>query len=459
VSSPKPVSSLKGVRVLAADDNDELLFALKELLESEGCEVVSAADGAEALALAKSESVDIILLDVMMPRMTGLEVLSGLPRSVLDSTPVLLLSSRDEASDIRVGIERGATDYVSKPYRREDLVLRMELALETRARRAEPDWTVFRNLGLHGNSPAMRQLLLHIQQVAVAEMPALILGETGAGKELVAKALHHLSSRGSRTLVTVNCSNFSSSLLTSELFGHVRGAFTGADTAKAGLFEAAHRSTLFLDEIGELDLELQARLLRVLQDGTFLPVGSTKEQQVDVRIIAATHRNLQEMVKAGTFREDLLFRIRVAELRIPALRERLTDLELLANHFVSELSAEGSAPLLSAEALKLLAAHVWPGNVRELRSEISRMLMKAKGQRVLSPAHVSMELFEQSPPSGDSQPIDTSLPLSTALEQVERQYIEKILSQTKGNKSQAAKILGMSRSSLIAKVRQYDIED
>ncbi len=321
-------------KILAVDDNSEALFALEQLLLSQGFEVVTASSGTETLRVAEEELPDLILLDVMMPEPNGYEVAKSLKSHPdLRYATVVLLTGRDELKDVLYGFEQGADDYICKPYDSQELIARVHAALrlqdlytelrEVRSAHRHLQAQIAGESGFDsiiGRSPVMGELYQMMAKVVDAEVPLLITGESGTGKEVIATALHVNGPRKDKPFVVQNCSAFNENLLESELFGHVKGAFTGATRDKPGLFEVADKGTFFLDELGEMSPALQVKLLRVLQDGTFLPVGGTKQKQVDVRIIAATNRNLEDMVKKGTFREDLYYRLNVVNIVLPPLR-------------------------------------------------------------------------------------------------------------------------------------------
>jgi transcriptional regulator with PAS, ATPase and Fis domain len=324
--------------------------------------------------------------------------------------------------------------------------------------------------GIVGKSPSMQALFRMLEKVAPTQATVLITGENGTGKELVARAIHQGSARASGPFVAANCSAFNDNLLESELFGHRRGAFTGASFDKRGLFEEADGGTFLLDEVGDMTPALQVKLLRVLQEGTFLPVGGTQTKKVDVRIIAATNRDLAAMVKQGRFREDLYYRLHVVALRTPPLRERGEDLPRLIEWFLQRLGERnGKQKTLDPLTYEKLKAHRWPGNVRELQNEMERIWVLSGDERVIGPEHLSRTLsavapresiipFE--PPSsepGDAQPEPVDEPLQTALERVERQIIERALSKVNGNRTRAAQALGVSRRNLIRKLQQFDL--
>jgi DNA-binding NtrC family response regulator len=466
-------SDTSAKKILAVDDNHEALFALEQLLVSQGFEVVTASSGAETLRVAEAECPDLILLDVMMPAPNGYEVAKSIKsHPELRYATVVLLTGRDELSDILYGLDQGADDYICKPYDSDELIARVHAAIRLRALHAElrDVRSAHRHLqaqvrgdgpfdSIIGESPVMRELYQMMAKVVDAEVPLLITGESGTGKEVVATALHLNGPRKDKAFVVQNCSAFNENLLESELFGHVKGAFTGATRDKQGLFEVADKGTFFLDELGEMSPALQVKLLRVLQDGTFMPVGGTKQKQVDVRVIAATNRNLEDMVAKGTFREDLYYRLNVVNIALPPLRERDGDIPLLIGSFLDRLTAKshGDTKRIDPAALQLMERYSWPGNIRQLENEVQRAFVMSGGEAVITVEHLSPALKDiavQNP--GKGEPVSGSL--KDAVSQVERTMIKKVLEECEGNKSESARRLSISRSNLIAKCHEYGLD-
>lgn len=463
-------SAENSAHILAVDDNEEGLFTLEALLVKAGYQVTTAEDGKKALELSKQLLPDLILSDVVMPNMSGFELAEAIKRDkLLKYTPIVLLTSKDSLSDITIGLERGADDYIAKPFKSEELLARLKAALRIRSIYKQLHEATEANAELRshieerwrfdniiGQSPPMREIYSLITKVSDAEVPVLVTGESGTGKELVARALHFNSERKQRPFIVQNCSAFSEYLLESELFGHVKGAFTGAHRDKAGLFEAANGGTFFLDEIGEMSIGLQAKLLRVLQDGTFTPVGATSTKTVDVRIVAATNRDLLKMIGEGRFREDLYYRLNVINLVMPPLRERKTDIPLLIEHFLNEYARRNSTSpkKLTDEVLVYLCSYNWPGNIRELQNEIERMLLMSADEDLVKVKHLSQQIRQD---AGSDETPQTTDNLKESVALLEKQLINKALIETEGNKSEAARKLGISRSSLITKVKDYKI--
>lgn len=479
-----PVLGFEGSRILLVDDDRDSLFTVSDLLAHEGFQVQTAENGLMGLRAAEKYNPDVILSDVMMPEMTGLEFVRALrDHSVLRYTPVLLLTSKDSEEDIVLGLEAGADDYLAKPFKSAELLARLKSALATKAlyqelqRSHEENARLKSNLAerssyhdIIGESPAIQVVFDLIHKVKDAELPVLITGESGTGKELVARAIHFSGARKEKPFVVQNCAAFQENLLESELFGHARGAFTGATREKEGLFMAANGGTFFLDELGEMSLSLQVKLLRVLQEGTFLPVGSTEERKVDVRIVAATNRDLRAMMAEGTFRDDLYYRLNVVNIALPPLRERARDVSLLLDFFLKKsIKKQGAREKkLSEEIRRKLLGYHWPGNIRELQNEIERVVLLSGADEVISDTWLSPHVA----PGSYTEPLSrdrsehrtlqgtegTQIDLKDELARVERSIILGALEKSGGNKSEAAKAIGISRSSLIAKVQSYEEE-
>ncbi|RIL06888.1 MAG: DNA-binding response regulator [Proteobacteria bacterium] len=461
-----------GPKILAVDDNSDGLFALCELLKSNGYEVVAAGSGEEALSKLESELPDLILLDVNMPGIDGFEVtrrIKGDP--LLRYIPVILLTAKDDLEDVAEGLSHGADDYIKKPYAAPELIARLKAAMRTRAvyeelKRARSDnqslldqvQERYQFGKIIGKSQALRSIFAIIEKIKDSDVPVLISGESGTGKELIAHAIHYNSPRAQTAFVIQTCSAFNENLLESELFGHVKGAFTGAVKDKQGLFEAADHGTFFLDELGEMSPALQVKLLRVLQDGTFTPVGATAQKKVNVRVVAATNRNLGEMIAKGTFREDLYYRLNVVNIHLPALRERRVDIPLLVQHFMGEISARTDKPQkrISDQALLSLCDYNWPGNIRELQNEVERLVLLSGSEQEIGVEHISKHI--RAAAGQPSVSASHGKQLKDAIEELEKNMIREALERTSGNKSEAARELGISRSNLIAKVQAYNLE-
>jgi DNA-binding NtrC family response regulator len=457
-------------KILAVDDNEEGLFALEQVLQKHGFNTVVAQSGAEALKKVETEAPDLILLDVNMPGLSGLDVVSQLKQDPwLRYIPVLLLTANDDLDGVVRGLDNGADDYIRKPFVTDELIARVRAAMRTRRLYQELEQSrkdnaqLLRRLGdecsfgkLIGSSQAMREVYALLEKIKDSEVPVLIQGESGTGKELVAAALHFASPRRDKAFVVQNCSAFSDNLLESELFGHVRGAFTGAVRDKMGLFETADGGTFFLDEVGEMSPALQAKLLRVLQEGTFTPVGATKTKKVSVRVLAATHRDLRAMVASGSFREDLFYRLNVVTVQLPPLRDRRSDVPLLCENFLAKIAEPKKlkSKSLDLNALRILADYDWPGNVRELQNEMQRAALMAGENAVITEQDLSQHLRAR--PESHTRVLSGSL--KEAVVQLEREMLGAALAECKGNKSEAAKRLGISRSNVIAKAKEYGLD-
>jgi DNA-binding NtrC family response regulator len=442
--------------VLLVDDDDVFRTVMGRELDRSGFEIVFAANGGEALQVAAERQPLVAVLDLSLPDMTGLQLLERL-RAACPTTEAIMLTGHGSIDTAIQAIRSGAFDYVAKPCPLDELEVRIQRALErhTLTRRASllergltpPDLAH----AFIGQSPTFVEVVDLIGRVAESDAAVLITGETGSGKEIVAKLLHAKSHRRDRPFVVVECAGLQESLLQSELFGHDRGAFTGAERAKPGLFEVAHGGTIFLDEIGEVSAATQVKLLRVLDASTFRHVGGTAEISVDVRLLAATNRDLSAMVRQGQFREDLFYRLSTIALHLPPLRERTGDVDLLARHFVAQLNERrGRRRELSDAALDALRRHPWPGNVRELKHAIEAALLVCDGPEV-RPEHLPASLRSPADARSDPQPEGT-LP---TLETVEREHIRRVLDAVRGHRGQAAKILGISERNLYRKLGEY----
>jgi two-component system, NtrC family, response regulator AtoC len=445
-------------RVLVAEDDRVARDLLCEILRGEGYEVEAVDDGAGAIERAQSGDgrYDLVVSDVRMERSGGLDVLAAFTAKT-PATPVILITAFGDVSGAMEAIQRGAYDYVSKPFNIEELRLTVARALERRRLIAEQKTTPSEGKppqlqDIVGKSGVMLDVYKLVARVAGSTATVLVEGESGTGKELVARSIHTHSPRANAPFVPVNCTALTESLLESELFGHARGAFTGAVGSKRGLFEAAHGGTLFLDEIGDMGPKMQAQLLRTLQDGEVRPVGGSEAIRVDVRIVCATNKNLEDEVKAGHFREDLYFRINVVTVQLPPLRDRREDIPSLVAHFLNKTARRErrEAAAMSPEALRLLTAYGWPGNVRELENAIERAVAVAKGGVVL-PSDLPPEVGGSAAvgvPGGVSVADGGIIADRPTLGELERRYIQLVLSECAGNKKKAAEKLGIDRRTL-----------
>jgi DNA-binding NtrC family response regulator len=441
--------------VLIVDDDAALRKGLAETLADLGHRAEQAADGAAALARVAKGGIDAVLLDLRMPGMDGMEVLRRL-RARPDAPPIAVLTAVPTADNTIEAMRLGAVDHLTKPIGRADLAALLARMLPAAAPPAAPTAAPTTETDIVGSSAAMREVQKVIGMLADTDATVLITGETGTGKEVVARAIHRHGRRAARPFVAINCAAIPAELLESQLFGHVRGAFTGAVADRAGSFREADGGTLFLDEIGDMDLALQAKLLRVLQDRVVTPVGG-KPVPVDVRILAATHRDLERLVREGKFREDLFWRLGVVPLALPPLRERLADIVPLAEHFLA-LAANGAPPKrLSAEAAARLLAHSWPGNVRELRNAMERVAVLARRPVI---GAEDLEFLQAAAPdtpgSGNAEWLSGDLP--TAVARLESAMIRQALEAAHGNRAEAARRLGIHRQLLYEKMKRYEIE-
>ena len=441
--------------LLLVDDDQQIRQLLSEVGNREGFEVLEAADGAAAIEMLQRRHIDLVLLDLHMPRANGLDVLRAV-RSSATSSQIALMSGDASVEDAVQAVKLGATEYFAKPLdlpRMRALMASMRQQFIDRNTVLDSDAALAERLevcGMIGRSPAMRELFSVINRLAPHARTVLITGETGTGKELVARALHELGPRKSRKLVTVNCSAVVETLFESELFGHVRGAFTGANADKAGVFEAANGGTVFLDEVGELPTGAQAKLLRTLENGELQRVGSVELKRVDVRVIGATNRRLDAEIVAGRFRSDLYYRLNVVEITVPPLRERPEDIPYLTAAFVRKFSREFNKQItgLTAAAEERLVQWPWPGNVRELRNVIERACLLCEGH-LLSEADLARSLHERPLAPAPAAEDEAAGPPPS------RAALQMALDDTGGNKSLAARRLGISRRALYRLIDKY----
>lgn len=457
--------------ILLVDDDAQSLESTRKILELEGHRVDIARDGMEALAKLQplgSKNYALVISDVRMPKMTGLEFLKALTISK-QKIPVILMTAFGRVDDAVDAMKLGAIDFLQKPFKRQALLDAVKSALERiRASTTVPTGATAASAAgfksdkeglasILGSSSRIQVIRQMIAQVAPTSATVLILGESGTGKERVARAVHCVSTRAEKPFIAVNCAAIPDTLLESELFGYERGAFTGANSSKMGLFEAAHGGTLLLDEIGDMPLTLQAKLLRILQDGEVRRLGASSSKKVDVRLIAATHRDLKAAVAAGAFRQDLLFRLEVVQLPLPALRDRLEDLpefaiELLAR---ANLRHKKSIRAISKDAYRVLSSYAWPGNIRELENVIERAVIFATSDEIRPedlPSHLS-ELAGKD--LGLLSPLSTiPIPIGTPLKDVEEILIRKTLELTQGDKNITAKLLGINSRTIYRKLKE-----
>ncbi len=455
-------------RVLVVDDEPGMRDFLEIMLQDEGYEALTAGDARDALARIDEEPFDVVITDLRMPGVDGLELLRRI-RERSPHTQVIVMTAYGTTETAIEAMRRGAYNYITKPFQVDEIRLLVRQALERvqLERRVEnlrdqlEERYGFRNLV--GRSAAMRQIFSMVQRVARSKATVLITGESGTGKEVVARAIHAHSARKDGPFVPVNCGAIPEGLIESELFGHVRGAFTGAVSSRRGLFEAAQGGTLFLDEVGELPPAMQVKLLRTLQDRRVKRVGASDEMPVDVRVIAATNRQIEEDVRAGTFRQDLYYRLNVVRIHLPPLRERTEDIPLLVQHFLQRFSQELGKKVRSVEpaVLDVLSHYAFPGNVRELENLVERALTLETGER-LSLRSLPRHIFEAVGQAASDvvEPSRLELPpegidLEATLERIERDLLQQALERTGGNRTEAARLLGITFRSIRYKLRKY----
>jgi two-component system response regulator HydG len=446
--------------ILIADDEGSHRLMLRAHLEREGFEIVEASDGDEAVARVTERLFDLVLMDIRMPKIDGLEALKRI-KEINSEIPIIMMTAYGSIDSAVEALKAGAEDYLTKPLDIDELIIKVKKAIHYRQLEEE---TVLQKerLGIRfdlssiiGTSSAMKDLFETLSMVAPTEATVLLLGESGTGKELVANAIHQNSPRKDKPYVKVNCAALPETLLESEVFGHEKGAFTGAIEKKKGRFERADGGSMFLDEIGEMSLPTQTKILRVLQEREFEAVGGTKTIKVDVRIITATNKNLEEEVKQGRFREDLYYRLNVVPITIPPLRERSEDIPLLAEHFLRIYSEKNKREIRGFDptVIDAFVSYDWPGNVRELENIVERTVIMSPGDTI--------RLDNLPPPIAGSQQTGDQgdrIPPSTSLKDVERETIVKVLRQTGGNRTKAASILGITRKTLQNKIKDYSID-
>ncbi len=452
-------------RLLVADDERSLRELLALVFKREGHQVTCVANGRDALTATGQGSYDLIITDVKMPDVTGIDLLKAV-REQSPETMVIMMTAFATINSAREAFKLGADDFIQKPFDVDEFKLIVRKALEKRDLRQE---NALLKRELHrrgqlgdiiGRSPKMQAVYQMIETVAANASTVLVNGESGTGKELVARAIHNLSARRERAFVSVNCGAFTETLLESELFGYVKGAFTGAQTNRKGLFEAADTGTIFLDEIGEMSLSMQVKLLRVLQERRIRRVGGTEELPIDTRIIAATNRDLEKMVKTAEFREDLFYRVSVIPMELPPLRQRREDIPELVQHFLAKFANQSGHPLkrCSTEVVRYLEEYDWPGNVRELENTIERAVALESGEEIQA-ARLPERILRYSPQqaSGELNLPETGVDLENYLRELEKSYLLEALRRTNGNQTRAAELLHMTVRSLRHCLDKYGI--
>ncbi len=442
--------------IFVVDDEQSLREYLSILLAKSGYKVRAFASGLELLESLREHTPDLILLDLKMPGMDGIQVLEKV-RTLDPNIPVIIMTAYGTIQSAIEAIQKGAFYYITKPFELSELKIQIQKALEYRQLKQENlqlKQELSLNFQIVGQNPEFLKVLDIVRKVAQTDATVLIQGESGTGKELIARALHQNSRRASYPFIAINCAALPEELLESELFGYEKGAFTGATQAKEGLFRAAHRGTLFLDEIGEISPRIQVKLLRALQEKEIIPLGSTRAVQVDVRILASTNRNLEELMRQGVFREDLYYRLNVITIRVPPLRERKDDIPLLVDHFVKKYAKKHAIPpkRVPREVMDLLLNYSWPGNVRELENAIERAMILSPGD-TLSPQALPPQVRGLQP--GEEVPLP---PPTLTLEELERRYILKVLEEVGWDKARAAQILGINLSTVYRKLARFGIK-
>ncbi len=448
------------LEILLVDDEASILGALDDALRAEGHQVVTAFDGLSATTALASRVFDVVVCDVRLPKMDGIALFKKVRRE-FPGTECILMTAYATVPDAVAALKEGAIDYLLKPFDSEELLALLsridgerKLAREFGKSRSEAPQEETED-DLLGRSPPMARLQERIAKFAANDAPVLITGESGSGKELVARALHAQSARHAKPFVAVNCAAFPETLLEAELFGHERGAFTGAVKKREGRFRAAEGGTLLLDEVADIPLSAQSKLLRVLEEGTYEPLGTNQTATADVRILSATHRNLKEMVAQHLFREDLFYRLKILEIQVPPLRERGGDLLLLLEHLLRKFTHPSSPPWVTARALAALAHYPFPGNVRELSHAIQHAVIVSEG-RTVDLEHLPPEIAGTEKRDPKSAQLRS---LSEAVREFEREYVRRAVQQAKGKRSEAAQLLGISRKNLWERLRGYGLSD
>ncbi|RJP72401.1 MAG: sigma-54-dependent Fis family transcriptional regulator [Candidatus Abyssobacteria bacterium SURF_17] len=456
---------MKKARILIVDDEHLIRWSLEKDLSQAGYDTRQAASGEEALAMIEENEPDVVLLDLRMPGIDGFEVMERSVKKDMHPLFIIVTGTADVKTAVRA-VKEGAVDYICKPFDIEDVKLRIEMAMETARVRRELSTlkdelkTLYGFENIVGDSPVMKEVFATVEKVAASKFTTVLLqGESGTGKDLIARTIHSLSDRAQAVFLDINCSAFPETLLESELFGHERGAFTGARSTKKGLFELADGGTIYLDEIGDMPLTLQGKLLKAIETKRFRRVGGTVEIQVEVRIIAATNKNLQAEVNAQRFRNDLFYRLRVIPIHIPPLRERTEDIPGLVEFFLARFNADLKKDVkgISQEALKLLKNYPWPGNVRELKNIIERVLILETSETIEA-ENLPPEITNYSHASPAEKVVEHFPAEGLSLREVEKDLIAKALAKANGNQSRAAELLGISRDTLRYRMQKFGLK-
>jgi two-component system response regulator PilR (NtrC family) len=455
-------------RILVVDDEPGIREFLQIMLEREGYEVSSAENGTDAISRFKKKKFDVVIADIKMPKVSGLEVLSSV-KEISPETKVIMITAHASFESAVEAMNQGAYDYITKPFNVDEIKVTVSNALQNNGgsggvvgnKKEKGGFALFE--GMTSSTPEMLKIFALIPKAASSKANVLITGESGTGKELVARAIHRNSPRNQGPFITINCGGVPEQLLESELFGYTKGSFTGAVTDKIGLFEAAHGGTIFLDEIGDLPLSLQVKLLRIVQEKSFKPVGGTQEVSVDVRIISATNINLEENVINGEFREDLFYRLNVIQIRIPPLRERKMDIPILAQHFLGKYSQESGKEIrtISSYALKVLLDYSFPGNVRELENIVERSVA-LEASNIILPESLTLSRYKKE--KHKSEVADTDIPpeginLEEEVGKLEKHLLRKALKRTNGEMKKAAQLLNIPYRSIRYRLEKYGIKD
>jgi len=451
-------------RILVVDDEASMRELLVIMLRREGYQVEEAGDGGAALEKIQSDTFDLIISDIKMPRLTGIDLLRRIREQDLDIV-VMMITAFSTTEEAVEAMKLGAYDYITKPFKNDEIRLVVRNALE-RSRLSHENRSLKKALGqkfsfdtLVGKSPAMQRLYSLIERVAQSQVSVLVTGESGTGKELVARAIHFNSERKEAPFVAINCGAIPENLIESELFGHEKGAFTGADQRKDGLFETANGGTLFLDEIGELPTMMQVKLLRVLQEREFRRVGGTRNLPLDIRLVSASNKDFEEEVREGRFREDLFYRLNVVRVELPPLRERREDIPLLLNHFYKKLTGEQHLPI-NGDALQRLLDYDWPGNIRELENLVERCLVLGWQKELTVDCLPSQFVGSQLGMQAVLQDIpDEGIDLENYLGEIEKKLLLSALERTRGVRKQAARLLGISFRSIRYRLAKYDLDE
>lgn len=447
-------------KILIADDEKNMIWALKKAFKNEDYKIITAPNGIEAVEKATSHTPELVLLDFKMPKLNGLEALKKI-KEVDPKISIIMMTAHGTMESAIEAMKNGAIDYISKPFDIEDLKLQIRKALDIGAMKDQIEFLTeeLRNTTgkvIIGKSSKIKDVLDRVSKVANSNATVLITGESGTGKELIANAVHYSSDRKDKPYVKINCGAIPENLLESELFGHEKGAFTGAVNKKLGKFERASKGTIFLDEVGELSLPMQVKLLRVLQEKEIERIGGTAVIKIDVRVVAATNRDLKKMVEEGSFREDLYYRLNVIPIEIPALKERKEDIPLLVRYFIEKYCNQIGRNIIDIhkEALEMLVKYEWQGNIRELENVIERMVILCQGDTI-NKNDLPKEILYK-----DINNIEFVLPeTGINFEEVEKSFIKQALILSEGNQTKAAKLLGITRHTLLYRMDKYDLSD